>query len=121
MKSKNDLLFMYLLLLSMAVASSTNAQLTIEKPSSQMHNGHVVNGLTTRIFLAPNNTYGYDILNNGKLMYHHPAFSKVVADGDVMLIKKEHATIAAMMALDKIRQGKNPELTDEELKKIIAH
>jgi hypothetical protein len=96
------------------VAKPNNAQALILQKEG------IVN-YTFHIFQAPNKTYGYDIFANGRLTYHQPAFSKAPIEIDAALTKEDQANRAAMFAIDKIRKGKDPELSNEELKAITAH
>ena len=123
---KTNKIFVYACLI---IACSTATKITCAQ--QQVHSklsvlepirkGQPVGNLTSRVFMASNKTYGYDILSNGRLIYHQPAFSRVPSDGDAVLTKKEQANLAAMVAIDKIKRGKNPELSNGELQKIIAH
>ena len=124
---KTKAIFRFLLMLCICIATAKN-NMAQQQPNAgsanqvvhQTHNGQSDN-YSMRVFLAPNKTYGYDIFNNGKLIYHQPAFSRVPNNKDVMITKQEQANTAAMLAIEKIRKGENPELSHDELKAITAH
>ncbi len=75
---------------------------------------------TYRLFTAPNKSFGYDVLQNNRVIFHQPAFPKSPIDNEEMLIKKEQAEIAATLTIAKLKKGMRPELTREELIKIGA-
>ncbi len=125
MKTKKLVVYACTIVICILLTNHTTAQQAklrvMPQNPQEIHEMAAGGQFTTKIFMAPNKTYGYDILSNGKLIYHQPAFSRVPAEGDVMLTKKEQADLAAMVAIEKIKRGKNPELSNEELQKIIAH
>lgn len=125
---KTQTIFTWLLTLFACIAAATNSiaqQQSNAKPPNQVVNQNFsaqqAADYSFHVFMAPNKTYGYDIFNKGKVIYHQPAFSKMPAVDNIMLTKKEQANTAAMLAIDKIRKGENPQLTNDELKSITAH
>jgi len=122
MKAKATVFF--LCALFVCTASKSGAQQNAAKPNNAqaliLQKEGIVN-YTFHVFQAPNKTYGYDIFANGRLTYHQPAFSKAPIDNDAALTKEDQANRAAMLAIQKIREGKNAELSNDELKAITAH
>lgn len=119
----NNLVYAFMLVIGITTANKMFAQqITSRQPMALHPERHkALQGFTTYVFMAPNNSYGYDVLKDGRLVYHAPAFSRVPVDGDAILTKKEQANAAAMISIDKIKKGKNPELSNAELQKIITH
>lgn len=106
-------------------ALSTSAQtITAERSRNsqelQLRSRQPGDSYSFHLFVAPNKSFGYDILRNDKLVFHQPAFSGAFNDRDLMLIKKEQANTAALLAIEKIRKGVPPELSRDELKNITA-
>lgn len=100
---------------------------------------------TFKIFQAPNKNYGYDIFQNGKIVYHEFASmsqpdntsrpkpagaSKVNSTGttintsnireNLAFMKPEHAQKAALLAIEKMKRKELPVLSNDELKTIIT-
>src|SRR5579871_1518672 len=102
-----------------------------------------VTNYTYQVYQAPNKNFGYDILLNGKIVYHEfaamsrpdnipqlknsPAFKSANSSAtfsereNTALSKKEHAEKAALMSIDKMKKKESPSLSKEELKKIFVH
>lgn len=122
MKAKAIIFFLCVLCVCTAFQSKAQQQ-NVAKPNNTqallLQKEGIVN-YTFHVFLAPNNTYGYDIFTNGRLTYHQPAFSRAPIDNNIALTKEDQANRAAMFAIDKIRKGKDPELSNDELKAITA-
>jgi len=97
---------------------------------------------TYKVFQAPNKNFGYDILVNGKIVYHEfasmdqpenisrtktAAVSKLNNTGtglnskeNLALVKSEHAEKAALLAIEKMKRKEMPVLSKDEIKNIIA-
>ncbi len=97
---------------------------------------------TYKVFQAPNKNFGYDIIRNGKIVYHEFAsmeqpenisrtktsgISKLNGPGAPMntrenlaLVKSAHAEKAALLAIEKMKRNELPVLSRDEIKKIIA-
>jgi hypothetical protein len=100
--------------------------------------GHVRSAAnyTYHVFQAPNKMFGYDIMKNGKLVFHqfaslaepanaHETFIRnqhttAGSSMGIALAKKEHAEKAATLAIEKIKRKEPPVLSAEELKKIVT-
>jgi hypothetical protein len=150
MKVKATLHFTSLLMLILAISivSAAQQQAAITKqsnpvPANVANNPSAAN-YTYHVFQAPNKMFGYDILQNGRLIHHefaamvqpenanapvvknanaaaaiktNTAFSK---SANSALAKKEHAEKAAMLAIEKIKRREPPALSQEEIKKIVG-
>ncbi len=101
-----------------------------------------VTNYTYKVFQAPNKNFGYDIFQNGKIVYHEFASlnqpentspsktlsaSKLNGTGtpfnnkeNLALVKSEHAEKAALLAIEKMKRKELPVLSKDEIKKIIA-
>jgi hypothetical protein len=124
MKTKKILVYACMLVACIGVTKKTLAQQPVHSKLSvlqPLRPGQPASNLTAKVFMAPDKSYGYDISSNGKLIYHQPPLSKTPRDNDVSITKKEQANTAAMISIEKIKSGKNPQLSNEELQKIIAH
>jgi hypothetical protein len=97
---------------------------------------------TYKVFQAPNKNFGYDILLNGKIVYHEFAsmdqpenisrtkttgVSKLNNTGiavnskeNLALVKAAHADKAALLAIEKMKRKELPVLSRDEIKNIIA-
>jgi hypothetical protein len=97
---------------------------------------------TYKVFQAPNKNFGYDIFENGKIVYHEFASlnqtentsrsktlsaSKSNGTGtafntkeNLALVRSEHAEKAALLAIEKMKRKELPVLSKDEIKKIIA-
>jgi hypothetical protein len=97
---------------------------------------------TYKIFQAPNKNYGYDIFQNGKIVYHEFASmsqaenisqpkpagaSKVNSTStdintrqNLAFMKAEHAQKAALLAIEKMKRKELPVLSNDEIKTIIT-
>ncbi len=95
-----------------------------------------------KVFQAPNKNYGYDIFQNGKIVYHEFASltqlenasrpkpsgaSKVNSTTtafntreNLAFMKAEHAQKAALLAIEKIKKKELPVLSNDEIKTIIT-
>lgn len=102
------------------MAQQAGYQRTDNQSPLQIRNGQSQENYSFHVFIAPNKSFGYDILRNDKIIFHQPAFSKSIIYNGEMLIRKEQANAAAMLAIEKIKKGINPELSGDELRKITA-
>lgn len=75
---------------------------------------------TYRLFIAPNKVYGYDIFQNGRLVFHQPALAEPAGDVKTGLTAKRFADKAALLAIEKIKKGRSPELTRQELAQVAT-
>ncbi len=103
------------------------------------HNGQPANTYTYKVFEAPNKMYGYDILQNGKGVFHQPAAiiptnnagaNQSAAPQILSTVNDSHATVsgfskeefaqnAAMLSIEKIKKSSAPALTNDEMKHVI--
>lgn len=97
---------------------------------------------TYKVFQAPNKNFGYDILLNGKIVYHEfasmnqsennsqtktsdasHANGRVTAFNtkeNLSFVKPAHAEKAALLAIEKMKRKELPVLSKDEIKTIIA-
>jgi len=104
---------------------------------------------TYKVFQAPNKNYGYDIFQNGKLVYHEFAsmdqpdnISRTKTSGlsksngrstalnststamntkeNLALVKAEQAEKAVLLAIEKMKRKELPVLSKDEIKIIVA-
>jgi len=73
--------------------------------------------ITYNIIDAPNNTFGYDVFVDGRLMIHQTSIPAM--PGNEGFKTKEDATKVAEMVMYKIRKGEMPPtVTPEEMKNL---
>lgn len=100
-----------------------------QKSSAQVAASSMPPTYSYKVFEAPNKMWGYDIFRDERFMFHQPA--EIVAPASSApaqnapvqssaLSAKTFAEKAAAFAIDKIRKGQPPALTQEEIKKIIS-
>ena len=81
------------------------------------NNSYAKANLSALIINAPNNTYGYDILLDGKMMIHQPSIPAM--PGNEGFKTKADAKKTAELVISKIRKGEMPPTVSvEELKKL---
>ncbi|MDB5276375.1 MAG: hypothetical protein JWR61_1330 [Ferruginibacter sp.] len=76
---------------------------------------------TYTLFIAPNKVYGYNIFQNGKIIYHQPAMPQSAGNKQPTLTEKMQADKAAFIAIEKIKSGQPAELTTAELLQATTH
>ncbi len=143
MKSKINFPGICAMLLCLCFSKNIVAQ-QIQAPSPDhsqaiTHNGQPANTYTYKVFEAPNKMYGYDILQNGKGIFHQPAviiptnnagahqnaapqiLSSVNDPNGAVngFSKEEFAQNAAMLSIEKIKKRSAPALTNDEMKQVI--
>ena len=92
-----------------------------ENVSEQIARGSAPANYTYKVFQAPNKMYGFNILKNGKFIFHQPASIVSASSYYPALATKENAEKAAQFSIDKIKKGQQPAmLTNDEVKKIIT-
>jgi hypothetical protein len=75
--------------------------------------------LTFTIIKAPNNTFGYNIFQNGTLLIHQPAIPAL--PGNNGFASKMKAIKVAKLVISKIMNGEMPPtVTEAEMKKLDA-
>lgn len=73
--------------------------------------------ITYNIIQGAQNTYGYDILVDGKLMVHQPTIPAV--SGQKGFTKKEDAEKVAQLVVSKVKAGvMPPTVTRQEMEKL---
>jgi hypothetical protein len=73
-----------------------------------------------KVYNGPNNTFGYDILKNGKPVYHQFVLTALSHEGKRLYATKAHAEKTGTLAIEKIKKGQPPAFTNEELLKILS-
>ena len=98
--------------------SPVKAQATVKDPSANTEvkqaNPYANAEITTKIIPSANNTFGYDILMNGRPLVHQPNIPGL--PGNEGFTTKERAQKVAEFVLKKIRNNEMPPtVTIEEL------
>jgi hypothetical protein len=148
MKTKITTRLMILLLITLTAIGANAQQSSVVRQESQMpayvSSKPATGSYTYKVFQAPNKNFGYDILLNGKLVYHEfasmnqpenanaplaknlnapklkntdAAFAK---RENLALSKKEHAEKAALLAIEKMKRREAPVLSQDEVRKIVS-
>jgi hypothetical protein len=73
-----------------------------------------------RLYNAPNNTFAYDILKNGKPVYRQFVLMYLSNEGKRFFASKPQTQKAAIIAMEKIRNGRQPTFSKEEIKKLLS-
>ena len=73
-----------------------------------------------RLYNAPNNTFAYDILKNGKLVYRQFVLMFVSNEGERFFASKQQTEKAATIAIEKMKVGQQPSFSREEIKKLLS-
>jgi len=71
-----------------------------------------------RILPASNNAFGYDLFQGKRLIFHQPTLAFTTNNGMVVYPAREKSEKIVLAAIEKIKNGKLPVLTNEELKRI---
>lgn len=114
MKSHNDILFLLYILLSILFMTSCvsgkylllNNESPSKKELQQQKNPYAEAQITTRIIPSVNNTFGYDIIVNGKTLVHQPHIPGL--PGNDGFTTKERAQTVAEFVVRKIRNNEVP-------------
>lgn len=111
-----------MLLACMAIAFTVKAQQTenvktLNLPQQIQNNAQQY---TYKVYQAPNKMYGYDILKDGKIIFHQGASPVQPNDFIAATSTQEQAEKAALLSIEKIKKNQPPVLSQEELKKLIA-
>lgn len=109
-----------LLIASIVCCGNKRVPVTITNNSIIISNTCIDNNkdsLTYKILTNNNKTYGYDILNHGKVLIHQASIPGV--SGNKGFDSKNNAQKVAVLVIKKIRKGEMPPtVTKEELKKL---
>ena len=98
---------------------SSSAVVGPAAPAAQFPEGNAYQNaaLTYIIIDAPNSTFGYDVLMDGKLMIHQTSIPAM--PGNDGFRSKDDAAKVAELVMHKIRHGEMPPtVTTEELKSL---
>jgi hypothetical protein len=135
---KKTIPFFVLLLILSPTLQAQQSSRQVDRSVNHPANIPAASAYTYRLFQAPNKNYGYDILQNGKIIFRqqtpmsglsHGIYPRTVAgpgnmppagNGKAAIVKREHAEKAAMLAIEKIKRREPPALTNEEIRKIIS-
>ena len=72
-----------------------------------------------KIYTAPNNAYGYDILLNKKQVFHAFILMTVSPEGKRVFADKSQTEKAAKLTMLKMEKGMPPTLNEHEIRKIM--
>lgn len=89
--------------------------------NSQLQSNNAAANYTYKIFQAPNKMYGYNILCNGKYIFHQGASPVQSGEFVTALSQKEQAEKAALLSIEKIKKNSPAALTRQELKNITLN
>ena len=113
MKRHNDILFLLCILLSVILMTSCASGKYLlptdesrGKKELQQKNPYAEAQITTRIIPSVNNTFGYDIIVNGKTLVHQPHIPGL--PGNDGFTTKERAQTVAGFVVKKIRNNEMP-------------
>jgi hypothetical protein len=126
MKTKFLILPASLLLINFIIATVTLAQKPLyDKPNhtvpKQIQNHPDKSGYSFRLYSAPNNAYGYDILKYGKPVYHQYVLTFLGDDGERVFVSKQETEKVAAISVERIKKGMRPFISETEVKKIILN
>ena len=100
-----------------AQAPSVPTQPEISIAQSPAASAHANAKLTYRITDAPNQTYGYDVFADGKLMIQQTSVPGLPGHGGFRT--KEDATKVALLVIRKIKKGEMPPtISTDEMTKL---
>jgi len=104
-------------LLAVCVQAQTSPDQSKNATAKSPASGSVHTKLTYKIIDAANNTFGYDIYSDGKLMIHQNSIPAV--PGNNGFTKKTDAEKVAQLVISKIKKGEMPPTVSvDELKKL---
>jgi hypothetical protein len=75
---------------------------------------------TFKLYNAPNNTFAYDILKNGKPVYRQFVLMYLSNEGKRFFASKPQTQKAAIVAIEKIKNGQQPTFSKEEIRKLLS-
>jgi len=103
-------IFVFFLFISNSIVAQNNFHQEKKIAVSQVEKS----SLTYQIINAPNNTFGYDILDHNRLMIHQPSIPGL--PGNKGFEKKADAEKVARLVIDKIgRSIMPPSITQKEI------
>jgi len=73
-----------------------------------------------RLYSAPHGGYGYDIFKNQKLVFHQFVLTLIDGYGKRLFATKQQTQKAAVLAIEKMKNGLPPSITAIELRGIAA-
>ena len=118
--TKNRLMLLACIIITVAA----NAQQTENVKPGNLPQQTATNELqyyTYKVFQAPNKMYGYNILHDGKIIFHQGASPVQSNDFITATSTQEQAEKAALLSIEKMTKNQPPVLSQQELKKIIAY
>lgn len=97
-------------------AKPANAGTEAKFPASD---AYAKSNITSRIINSPNQTFGYDIIADGKMIIHQPSVPGM--PGNEGFETKESAGKVSQLVIAKIKKGEMPPtITKEEMQKLKA-
>ena len=80
---------------------------------------YATSNIATKIINSPNQTFGYDIIADGKMIIHQPSVPGM--PGNEGFKTRESAEKVAQLVITKIKKGEMPPtITKEEMQKLKA-
>ncbi|MGN6617458.1 MAG: hypothetical protein ACTHJ5_09800 [Ilyomonas sp.] len=88
--------------------------------SGKITNESISSNYSYKIYTAPNNAYGYDILLNEKPIFHAFILMTVSPEGERVFADKSQTEKAAKLSILKMEKGILPKLNEREIRKVMA-
>lgn len=140
MKSKISFVVIYTMVLCLCFSKNTIAQqkqsISPNASLAPVRGGQTASSYTYKVFEAPNKMFGYDIYQDGKIIFHQPAairYSDKLAASQKSVqyagsdphvkangfSKEVFAQNAASLSIEKIRKRSAPALTNDEMQQAM--
>lgn len=99
------------------VFGQNKTEVSSQESSAQNSKNTITGKLTYSIFTVSNAQFGYDILQNNKLLIHQPQIPGI--SGNAGFSSREDAAKVAVLVIDKIKNGIfPPTVAPEELRNL---
>ena len=125
MKTKHPLWIACAVCFSLLTVSHTFAQQSqsVLPVNAAQKEPAIPNGITAtysfKLYNAPNNTFGYDLLQNGKPVYHQVVLTALTNEGKRLFASKAQTEKLAAIAIEKVKKEQLPTFSNEELLRIL--
>jgi hypothetical protein len=103
-----------LLATSYALAQQPENSKPLNKVTNESKNGNY----SYHILDFPDNSFGYDILNNGKPVFHQPSLKLITDVGKEIIARRDQVERSALLSIAKIKRGLPAALTNQEIRAI---
>lgn len=110
-------MFIPIILVTTVLAFVVNVIHAQKIPTTQEAKKNTNTTFTAKTFKNADNTYGYDVYANSKLLIHQPNIPTM--PGNKGFATKQDASIVAKLVIEKLEQNiMPPTITKEELRKL---